>query len=140
MCQIWLRSDSRVEKKGGDLQTERQTDKLTLQLYIVDDHSFKSTRFRHFLSLRITHGVQFLPLCIPTSPSPDSSPGLTRTPYRGAHWTMSPCNPLCGLALSPHPLRGSSSSEHLPWSASCCLTPSSRCDHNYFQVDQASLD
>ena len=31
MCQIWLRSDSRVEKKGGV-----QTDKGTLQLYIVD--------------------------------------------------------------------------------------------------------
>ena len=32
VCQIWLRSDGRVEKKGG---TDRQTDKRTLQLYIV---------------------------------------------------------------------------------------------------------
>ena len=32
MCQIWLQSDSRVEKKGGT----RQTDKGTLQHYIVD--------------------------------------------------------------------------------------------------------
>ena len=31
MCQIWLRSDGSVEKKG-----DRQTDKGTLQLYIVD--------------------------------------------------------------------------------------------------------
>ena len=32
VCQIWLRSDGRVEKKGG---ADRQTDKGTLQLYIV---------------------------------------------------------------------------------------------------------
>ena len=38
MGQIWLRSDSRVEKKGGtDRQTGRQTDRQRfLQLYIVD--------------------------------------------------------------------------------------------------------
>ena len=34
MCQIWLRSDSRVEKKLG-VQTDRQT-KKTAALYIVD--------------------------------------------------------------------------------------------------------
>ena len=33
VCQIWLRSDGRVKKKGG---TDRHTDKGTLQLYIVD--------------------------------------------------------------------------------------------------------
>ena len=32
VCQIWLRSDGLVEKKGG----YRQTDKGTLQLYIVE--------------------------------------------------------------------------------------------------------
>ena len=41
MCQIWLRSDGRVEKKGG---TDRQTDKGNPQFYdIVDglmDHGF----------------------------------------------------------------------------------------------------
>ena len=31
VCQIWLRSDGRVEKKSTDIQT----DKVTLQLYIV---------------------------------------------------------------------------------------------------------
>ena len=31
MCQIWLRSDGRVEKRG--IQTDRHTDKGTLQLY-----------------------------------------------------------------------------------------------------------
>ena len=37
MCQIWLPSDGRVEKKGGtDRQTDRQTDKGILQLYKVD--------------------------------------------------------------------------------------------------------
>ena len=36
MCQIWLRSDGRVEK-GGGVQTDRQTDRQRkLQLYIVD--------------------------------------------------------------------------------------------------------
>ena len=35
VCQIWLRSDGRVEKRG--VQTDRQTDKGTLQLYIVDE-------------------------------------------------------------------------------------------------------
>ena len=34
VCQIWLRSDGRVEKRGGS--TDIQTDKGTLQLYIVD--------------------------------------------------------------------------------------------------------
>ena len=34
VCQIWLRSDGRVEKRGGG--TDRQRDKGTLQLYIVD--------------------------------------------------------------------------------------------------------
>ena len=32
MCQIWLRSDGRVEKGAG----YRQKDNVTLQLYIVD--------------------------------------------------------------------------------------------------------
>ena len=37
MGQIWLRSDGRVEKKGGYRQTDRQTDRQRfLQLYIVD--------------------------------------------------------------------------------------------------------
>ena len=35
MCQIWLRSDGRLEKKGGT-DTHRKTDKETLQLYIVE--------------------------------------------------------------------------------------------------------
>ena len=35
VCQIWLRSDGRVEKKGGV-----QTDKGTLQLYIVEEVCF----------------------------------------------------------------------------------------------------
>ena len=35
--QTWLRSDGRVEKRGGDRQTDRQTDRQRfLQLYIVD--------------------------------------------------------------------------------------------------------
>ena len=34
VCQIWLRSDGRVGKGGGG--TDRQTDKVTLLLYIVD--------------------------------------------------------------------------------------------------------
>ena len=34
VCQIWLRSDGRVEKKGGG--GYRQTDKGKLQLYIID--------------------------------------------------------------------------------------------------------
>ena len=33
VCQIWLRSDGRVEKKGD---TDRQTDKGTLQFYISE--------------------------------------------------------------------------------------------------------
>ena len=37
VCQIWLRSDGCVEKKG---RTDRQTDKGTLQLYIVDNHVY----------------------------------------------------------------------------------------------------
>ena len=39
VCQIWLRSDGRVEKKGGGYrQTDRQTDRQRfLQLYIVDN-------------------------------------------------------------------------------------------------------
>ena len=36
MCQIWLRSDGRVEKKGG-VQTDRQR---FLQLYIVDSTQY----------------------------------------------------------------------------------------------------
>ena len=38
MCQIWLRSNGRVEKNGGYRHTDRQTDEGTLQLYnfIVD--------------------------------------------------------------------------------------------------------
>ena len=38
MCQIWLRSDGRVEKGGGggtDRQTDRPTDKGNPQLYII---------------------------------------------------------------------------------------------------------
>ena len=38
MCQIWLRSDGRVEKGGG---TDRQTDKGTLQLYVGEAHLFR---------------------------------------------------------------------------------------------------
>ena len=41
MCRIWLRSDGRVEKKGG---TDRQTDKVTLQFYIVEDKKEKTAR------------------------------------------------------------------------------------------------
>ena len=38
MCQIWLRSDGRVEKNWGYRQTDRQTDRQRkLQLYIVDN-------------------------------------------------------------------------------------------------------
>ena len=29
VCQIWLRSDGRVETKGGGVQTDRQTDRQT---------------------------------------------------------------------------------------------------------------
>ena len=39
MCQIWLRSDGRVERGGGiDRQTARQTDRQrdTAALYMVD--------------------------------------------------------------------------------------------------------
>ena len=37
VCQIWLQSDGRVEKKGGGVQTHRQADRQRfLQLYIVD--------------------------------------------------------------------------------------------------------
>ena len=44
MCQTWLQSDGRVEKKGGknthtDRQTDRQTDKGMLELYIVDKNT-----------------------------------------------------------------------------------------------------
>ena len=36
--QIWLRSDGRVEKKGGYRQTDRQADRQRfLQLYIVEE-------------------------------------------------------------------------------------------------------
>ena len=38
VCQIWLRSDGRVEREGGG--GYRQTDKGTLQLYIVDVNLF----------------------------------------------------------------------------------------------------
>ena len=41
VCQIWLRTDNRVEWGGGggaDRQTDRPADKGTLQLYIVDLH------------------------------------------------------------------------------------------------------
>ena len=40
VCQIWLRSDGRVENRGG----YRQTNKGTLQLYIVDRHHFQVLR------------------------------------------------------------------------------------------------
>ena len=36
MCQIWLRSNGRVKKRGV------QTDKGTLQLYIVDNNNVKT--------------------------------------------------------------------------------------------------
>ena len=40
MCEIWLQSDGHVEKRG--IQTDRPTDKGTLQLYIVDIHLRRS--------------------------------------------------------------------------------------------------
>ena len=54
MCQIWLRSDGRVEKKGG---VQTQTDKGKLQLYIVDLYYvvwyFYNYLFRSVLLLEI---------------------------------------------------------------------------------------
>ena len=44
MCQIWLQSDGRVEKKGGG--GDRQTDRGTLQLYIVDNQITKPGKLR----------------------------------------------------------------------------------------------
>ena len=58
MCQICLRSDCRVEKKEG-VQTDRQTDKWTLQFYIVDEISKKNyTSINIPLNFKIVH-VQF---------------------------------------------------------------------------------
>ena len=44
VCQIWLRYDGRVKKRGVQ-STDRQTDKRTLQLYIVDVTSYSVTPY-----------------------------------------------------------------------------------------------
>ena len=71
MCQIWLRSDGRVEKKWG---TDRQTDKGTLQLYIVDCKYTRSYgHFDDFMKSQRPYWIYFLE--IEKGPGPPSTSG-----------------------------------------------------------------
>ena len=54
MCQIWLRSDGRVEKKEG-VQTDRQRD--TAALYLVDNFSLPLCPIPHF---HISHAMHLV--------------------------------------------------------------------------------
>ena len=87
VCQIWLRSDGRVEKKGVQ-STDRQTDKGTLQLYLVDVTSYSVTPYyvtSDYFTVSFAYGwlsYQCYPIIVFTTN--DSTPVMRTPVYRVA--------------------------------------------------------